>query len=63
MIPNAVFVVVRGPSDPLWLSLESKPDGHWHTWCDVTARDKRGKGAKSRWRCYKERARASECKQ
>ena len=45
LIPDAMFVVVWGPSDPLCLSLESKSIGHWLTLHDVAARDKRSKGA------------------
>ena len=45
VIPDAVFVVVLGPSDPLELSLESKLAGHWRTLHDVAARDRRWEGA------------------
>ena len=64
VILDAVFVVVQGPSDLLWMSLESKPDGYRHTWHDVVARD----SAESGWLdgdgiVTRSMAEASECKQ
>ena len=45
VIPDVVFVVVREPSDPLYLSLESKRAGCWRAYHDVAVGDRRWEGA------------------